>query len=549
MTSVIGAANFSSAVLADANLRFPNGVLRISPVLSIDATPDSLVISGPSGRQLLRCGAGKGPIVASLIRSALENDTNVIDQSKLDHKIVGLLHAAGAIEASTPVDAEHGLPESLVGYLSGSRDSSRRFASGEQIAAFVSGQEIRVSSDAGPHSLIDHLIQTGIDVVRATPEGLLNGAGFAGESVLTSWFLDHPQLESPFVAQIPEGKLDGEKVAPGWFVVGAEANQHLIRLVLRTDRWSRPAAGICDASVQELFETVLAETMERAPGDLRVAKALVAQEMVDLLGQVNQRPADTTIGSISGLGTLERSSVLLEWLAKETSGQSCCADSDQLASQQLAAYALLSEFSERHIQDPKGHQSHYLDANLAAQAKPRVLPTANFRVFEETGASESMVSVFEAVRFSVGIRRGSAGPKVSRFTASGGNMGSTAAVVELPVGFPHRYLLFDDQADRFVCLDLCSDEVFSSGTEKQAVLHLIAGVGRLGAKYGNLAYRISLADAGTALATVLEYCQANRVTVSLREGCALPDGLISSSLVGQGRLATSIVFGMTERGQ
>ena len=60
MSGAIGARNFSTAILSDANLRFPRGKVRINPGVGIDVTPDALVISGPGGRQLLRCGAEKG---------------------------------------------------------------------------------------------------------------------------------------------------------------------------------------------------------------------------------------------------------------------------------------------------------------------------------------------------------------------------------------------------------------------------------------------------------------------------------------------------------
>lgn len=545
-SGAIGASNFGTAILADANLRFPKGSVRLNGGMRIDVTPDALVISGPAGRQMLRCGQAKGPLVASVIRAGLDSENGVLDLNVIDHKVVGLLHAAGAIESVPDGDLPQPQPlEHLEGYLTGSRDSSRRFQNGADLIEFVARQRVHVAAKGNLSTVGELLAGDGVTVVHDDVEAILAMANFDTAHVLTDRLLD-PRTSSEYcIALIPEAMIDGHKVAPGWLLIAAELNESLVRIALRTDRWFQSAPNLCDQCCERLIDTTIELAQEQEAGDLSVATALFTQELIDLLAQVNYRPADSSIKAITGIGEgMQTDRSILSWVAQEPPCADCHTDPGRGHRTQVAAFAALTEFAERHIQDPKGHQAHYLIANLAAQGRPRTLssPTAAYATgWSADDAPVWLAPTLEAVRYAVGIREALDSPKISRYTASGGNMGSTAAIVEVctPDGEASHYL-YNDQGNNLVDVltgDGPTAEPVSSG---RASIHLIAGIGRLGPKYGDLGYRVAMADVGAALSTILEYARSQGFAADVQWARQLPDSLFSSALVGEGRHAVTV---------
>lgn len=541
MSGAIGARNFSTAILSDANLRFPRGKVRINPGVGIDVTPDALVISGPGGRQLLRCGAEKGTLVARLLQHGLDPTTGELDVDTVDNKLLALLHAGGALE-SVPETRSSGPLDPLAGYLAGSRDSSRRFGNGQDLNSFVAGQQISVAATGRLRDVVEYLGDSGAVVTERPMDVVFGEVGFAGAHVFADRFLDPRVGDDACVAHIAERVIDGHKVTPGWLVIAAVVHDHILRLALRTDRWFGNAPDLCETCVESIFDQVIDDAANANRTDLRTACALFAQEIADLTAQVNQRPADTALRAISGGGRFEKDVAILETLAQESPCADCHSADGSGHRTQIASYAFVSEFSERHIQDPKGHQAHYLDANLAAQARPRVSATPADTSQSWDGHSEDpdLAPTLRAIRYAVGIRPASGGPKVSRFTASGGNMGSTAAVLEVPGSAGIRRFLYDDQTDRFVELATGRPPIEAPEVVGRPAIHLIAGIGRLGPKYGHLAYRVSMADAGAALATVQEFARAHGLEAELDWSSGLTGEELSPVLVGEGRPAVTV---------
>lgn len=535
------------ALFSDANLRFPKGRVRLNPGVQISVTPDALLISGPAGRQQLKCGEGKAAIVARLLRQSIDSTTRIVDIEALDNKLLSLLHAAGALEAASG-EVRNDRLDAFSGFLAGTRDSARRFSSGDELSEFVDGRRVSFAATPRLREIQAATALDGVAVRDLETDVLLASVGFDVSNPLIDRLLDPRVSDDYSLALVEEAVVHGRKVAPSWLIVSVVVRNNLVRLVLRGDRWFRHAPDLCETCCHGLIDRFVEHASAQPEGDLSLACVLQAQEILNLTAEVNTRPADTSLSLISGNGQAHQSGPLLAYLASGNSCDSC--EQDVLVGErtQVMAFTALTDFSERHTIDPKGHQVHYLASNLAAQARPRTTqvisappPTAAPGVVDqwsEAAGPDWLATTLRAVRYGVGIRS-RATMKVQRYTASGGNMGSTAALIEVTTATGNAFYLYDDQTCGL--LDVATHEAPTEPppAEATARIHLIAGIGRLGPKYGHLAYRISLADVGAALATVQDFASANDLHAAVdwnaRPGCSW-----EGALIGEGRPVVSI---------
>ena len=145
MASGFTGTYLEQALFSDANLRFPKGQVRLNPGVGISVTPDALVIAGPAGRQQLKCGEGKAIHVARILQQAVDPETRILDMPAIDNKLLSLLHAAGALEAAGDAEPATEL-DAFSGFLAGTRDSARRFASADELSHMVAGRTIRIAA-------------------------------------------------------------------------------------------------------------------------------------------------------------------------------------------------------------------------------------------------------------------------------------------------------------------------------------------------------------------------------------------------------------------
>lgn len=528
-------ATLGYALFSDANLRFPRTAVRLNPGIDIAVTADALVISGPSGRQQLKCGPGKGPQIAHVLQQLIDPVTRQVDLDKMDPRLLALLHAAGALDAMTD---EADRLDGFAAFLSGSRDSARRFASGSALQRFVADRTTLIASRGRLDRVALMAAEDGLSVEAAETDSILEAVGLSTDNPLIDRLLDPRISDDYLLALVPEASIDGRKAATAWLIVAIVVNGSIVRLVLRGDRWFRHAPELCPSCCESLIDQVIERAQDHEPGDLEMACALQVQELVHLVAEVNERPADTALATIDGRIRPSNTPVL-GYLSGGMACDACTDDTERAEAGALAAYVASTDFAERHVMDPKGHQVHYLASNLAAQGRPRA-----------SGVSPAQGPVpavpawlrpaVDAVELSVGIRR-TDGPKPQRFTASGGNMGSTSALLEIDSTDGPCVFLYDDQHGRFIDTARAEyRELPGAGTGWR--IHLIAGIGRLGPKYGQLAYRISLADAGVALASIQAIAQAQGLT-PLTEWNEEPSTTEwERVLVGEGRHVATIRF-------
>jgi len=544
MASGFTGTYLEQALFSDANLRFPKGQVRLNPGVRVAVTPDALVISGPGGRQQLKCGTGKAIQVARILQRAIDPDTHVLDMPAIDNKLLSLLHAAGALEAAGEAMSVGEL-DSFSGFLAGTRDSSRRFASTEELSRMVTGRRVCIAATGDLDLIGEILADETVSIEKSDAETILANLGFEVSNPIVDRLLDPRTSDGYCLTLIEEAAVEGRKLAPSWLVISVAVNNSIVRLVLRGDRWFQNAPDFCETCCHELIDTIVDQAHIENPGDLDMACALQAQEIINLAAEINHRPADTSITLLSGR-TPFRDGALLGYLAKGAC-ESCKDDVGTRERTQVLAFTALTDFTERHTIDPKGHQVHYLASNLAAQSRPRtkVVPGA----YEDPvvrdawmgdAAPDWLTSAVVAIRYSVGVREHNP-MKVQRYTASGGNMGSTSALLEVSTDDRSSYYLYDDQRDHFV--DVATSAIVATPPAKDGVatVHLVAGIGRLGPKYGHLAYRISLADAGTALGTVQDYAHAHGVDISV-DWNRPADCDVESALVGEGHPVVAITF-------
>jgi hypothetical protein len=138
-----------------------------------------------------------------------------------------------------------------------------------------------------------------------------------------------------------------------------------------------------------------------------------------------------------------------------------------------------------------------------------------------TSAADLPKALAAILRHSVG-KQSATPDSLSRWTASGGNLGSPEAYVVVPDGcfdLPSTVLRYDDMTDEVLAPFLggisiaeCLRDSGLSTDGVRSVVVLVGAVGRVRAKYGWFANRVIHLDAGCALVSLTAAAMAHGLT-------------------------------------
>ena len=512
----LSAQTIARAATFDPQLRVPVRP-RLRRGLAVRTTADQVVVTGTPTRQLFR-----GASATTLLPGLLDALDGRRDHGELAQVLgvgeatvftaLSLLWACGVVEESAPVDIElPDVPAAVADLLSRLGDSTGANPAWEQAAVRLASATVEVAGDRVPAQAVVEELEAPLRVVRAG-----SGTPAAGTTLVVLVHtapLDDPAqqalLEVADRCWRQDVPLLRVRLAGGAVEIGPYVHRGTTAcLTCLTRADADPAAGL--------------DVVDRG-----LAAGLAARDVFALVSR------STPVS----LPTRWRRIDLEQLTATEMSGatRSGCPTCSCAPARPLGAASLAARFEAsvaippRAFADLKAHQAHYKPSNLALQRgfrswplAPRVaLPAPDLGRLSGQPASATASGALDATSLALVLAtgaglKGAEGPKVDRWTAAGGNIGSVtayAAVRDCPGIEPglYAYVAADHQLAR---LGDCPPAL--AGASPVTVV-LTGDYRKVAKKYAAFALRIVLLDSGCAQATVRRVAQWVGLRAEARE--------------------------------
>ncbi|WP_327706977.1 hypothetical protein OG530_40100 [Streptomyces decoyicus] len=470
---------------------------------------DQVVVTGSPKQQLFR-GRSATDLLPALLalldgnRTHAELGVELGQSEEVIFKALSLLWTCGVIEEGPPDPAPTwGSDDRLADYLSRVGSATEANASWEHAATRLRTAEVEIFGDPMLAALIREELTGSLPVT-------LGAGGLPTEHATLVVWADADA----------DADADAGAVAEHCWAKG-------IPLLRMRVRGRRAALGpLVDPRTTPCLDclTVYDEDDDRTAtgGDCALAAALFARDLFAAVSRTTPSPLPMRwrLVDLETLGQKDTSSATRP-------GCPCCSVAEGPVAER-AALATRFEASvampPKEFADLKAHQMHYKPSNMALQRVSRtwpvapvveLLPPAHDRLDQQWPAvqpSPNTLSLLLSV--TAGIKADSA-DKVSRWTASGGNIGSVTAyavVRDIPGIEPGTYG-YVAAGHRLARLSSLTDGVPG---DRPVSLVLTGDFPKVARKYSAFALRIVLLDSGCAQATTREAARTLGIGFALR---------------------------------
>ncbi|MYT15720.1 SagB-type dehydrogenase domain-containing protein [Streptomyces sp. SceaMP-e96] len=504
--SVITAESIGAAARFDPQLRIPQRPrLRRGLVVSNEA--DQVVVTGSPKQQLFRGRSATDLLPALLglldgIRTHAELGTELSQSEAVIFKALSLLWTSGVIEEGPPGPASTwGIDDQLADYLSRVGSATEANASWEHAATRLRTAKVEIFGDP----VLAVLIQK--ELTGSLPVTLGTGGTPTEHATLVVWADAHADADA--------GAFAEHCWAKG------------IPLLRMRVRGLRAALGpLVDPRTTPCLDclTVYDEDDDRTAtdGDHALAAALFARDLFAAVSRTTPSPLPMRwrLVDLETLGQKDTSSATRPGCPRCSAAEGPVAERAALATRFEASVAM----PPKEFADLKAHQMHYKPSNLALQRVSRTWPVApvadlpppaHDRLNQQWPAVQpSPVTLSLLLSVTAGIKADGA-DKVSRWTASGGNIGSVTAyavVRDIPGIEPGTYG-YVSAGHRLARLSSLTDGVPG---DMPVSLVLTGDFSKVARKYSAFALRIVLLDSGCAQATAREAARTLGINFALR---------------------------------
>lgn len=505
---MITAESIGAAARFDPQLRIPRRP-RVRRGLVISTEPDQVVVTGTPKKQMFR-GRSAADLLPALLTLLDGARTHAEIAAALERpeesvfKAVSLLWASGVIEEGPPRTGGTDRPATstaatdgrLADFLSRVGSATEANASWEQAAARLRGARVEVFGDPDLAALLREELAGSVAVSVAAPAVPHDNTLPSQDTTLVVWAEHDGATDDRGRTRLADHCWD--KGVP------------LLRL--RVHGRGAALGPLVDPRTTPCLECLSVQDpadddRPQRPADRRLAAALLAHDLFAAVSRTTPSPLP-----------LRWRVVDLETLAhKDTSSPTrpgcprCCATPGPLT--ERAALATRFEASvampPKEFADLKAHQMHYKPSNLALQRVSRTWPVAPAVQLPSPGydrlAHEEDDTPLDAHALSLllavtaGIKTDGE-ERVSRWTASGGNIGSVIAyaVIRDVAGLAPGVYGYVPTEHRLARLASATTGI---GGAAPATLVLTGDFPKVARKYSAFALRIVLLDGGCAQAT------------------------------------------------
>jgi SagB-type dehydrogenase family enzyme len=492
----------SVAAKNDPQFRLPT-LPRIAPGIVIVPTDSGVLVEGGPTRQLLG-GKGAQRVMRDLVplldgTRDIETLAAEFDESEATtHAAVSLLYASGLLE-----DAD-GEPE-----IASEGSAAHRY-----YARSIDSTRVNTS---GAHAL-ERLAATSIHLVAGDDH---DDAVLAGAIA--------KQLELGGIGRVTVADFDEDETEHATPLDDA----HLVVLVGDTPPVRRAAATATTLGipafpvsvhgrhayygpvVDETYTASFAEIADQIAGETPVpaerddhalVAALAAADILSLRSRVGAMLSKQQLMRLD-LETLEQRGLVATRVTR-------------VGIPLAYAFEASTAFAPRHLSNPRDHQVHYKESNIALQRESKLWPSAPTLPLpaparvdvdwpepgaEATATTLRLPALTDVIVRSVG-NRNLGTPlegKVRRWAPSGGNLGSVQAylVARDVEGLVPGVYGYDRGNDALAMLPWADPETALAGVDPDAAAVLIytGALARVGSKYAAFAWRILHLDAGVAV--------------------------------------------------
>ncbi|UQN14983.1 nitroreductase family protein [Gulosibacter sp. ACHW.36C] len=499
---VLGATAMSVAAKNDPQFRLPK-LPRIAPGIVIVPTNSGVLVEGGPTRQLLG-GQGAQRVMSQLVPlldGSRDLDTLAHDFGETEattHAAVSLLYASGLLEDAHDEPAIDAAGSAAHLFYSRSIDSTR-------------------VNPSGAHAL-ERLRASKLHLVAANNDA---DAALAGAIA--------KQLDEGGIGRVTISELGAEEATDDARIAAAD----LILLIGDTPALRR-AAGLAvehhvpsfpvitrgrhvyygpvidetyTASFAEIAGQIAAEAVTPAERDEHaLVAAIVTGDVLSLRSRVGATMSKQSLMRLD-LATLEQQGLVASRITR---------DGIPLA----YAFEASTAFAPRHLSNPRDHQVHYKESNIALQRESKLWPSAPSLplprpahptvAWPELDAPADapelpLATLTDVIVRSVG-NRNLGTPlegKVRRWAPSGGNLGSVQAylIARRVDGLVPGVYGYDRGSDALAMLPWADPATAPAGIdpEADAVLIYTGALARVGSKYAAFSWRILHLDAGVAV--------------------------------------------------
>jgi SagB-type dehydrogenase family enzyme len=518
--NVLAGSRMGMAVLTDPQFTLPTRP-RLARGLVRVMTDDSLIVEGGPSRQSFRGALARNDLPA--LMDDLDGSSTVdelLDRSgeRRHHvfSMLALLYSTGLIEEAGVASADsalEGYPEESAAYLSRSIDSTRVNRSAVEALQRMTAQRILVVG-TGHEELVRNLVTSlaadhldvGGAACPAGPEAM--NALVQGVDLLVILGQGAALEELCHVA-----RTLGVTALP----VLAVGDRLLIGPELGT---SNRSCASCVFSQRSALASAQHAAMVGSPARSSLAAAFLTREISAMVSRVGTSDTGKMLVAVD-LDTWSQDRFSLPPLPDCAV---CMAEVSIGAESGVPlawAYEESVAFPARESCDPKSHQVHYKAGNIELQRRNRrwlsapsvPLPApADLGTGFPVGAARpqrrdcDLSVVATLLTRMAGLREAvtASTTQVSRWCASGGNLGSVNAYViaRSVIGLPSGVYAYQRGDDSLALLPWASPPEDAPGQDPSVQAHIVltGSLDVVGQKYGPFAWRIVHLDAGAAIA-------------------------------------------------
>ncbi|MFE6460591.1 tpaE [Streptomyces cinereoruber] len=515
--SMMTAETVGSAARFDPQLRIPlRPRLRRGLVVAVEA--DQVVVTGPPKKQLFRGRSATEmlPALLALLDGERTHDRLAAELAlpeEVVFKALSLLWTCGVVEEGPPPEPERAavadLDDRLADYLSRVGSATEVNPSWEEAATRLRTAAIEVFGDPGLAALLREELTGSVEITEGT------GGTPSERTTLAVW---------------ADTGATADTDSAGRDVLAAHCWDKGVPMLRLSVRGRRAALGpLVDPRTTPCLDCLTADDEDddrtAGPGDHALAAALFARDLFAAVSRTTPTPLPMRwrVVDLETLGQRDTASATRPGCPRCSVADGPVVDRAAPATRFEASVAM----PPKEFADLKAHQMHYKPSNLALQRVSRTWPVAPVVALPPPGharldrsappretAAPGPDDLSLLLSVTAGIRADHA-DKVSRWTASGGNIGSVTAyavVRDVPgispgvygyVASGHRLARLSSRADA-----LPGDRPFS--------MVLTGDFPKVARKYSAFALRIVLLDSGCAQATAREAAHTLGIGFALR---------------------------------
>lgn len=511
--SVITAETIGTAARFDPQLRVPPRP-RVRRGIVISREPGQVVVTGTPKKQLFR-GRSATDLLPALLDLLDGSRTHARLAQELGRpeevvfKALSLLWTCGVVEDGPPEqDPAREIDATLADYLSRVGSATEANARWEQAADRLSSAEVEIFGDPALAALVRDELTGSVPVAVGTG--------------------DAPTERATLVVWADTGRAEGTGgAAVSRDAVAEHCWEKGVPLVRLRVRGRRAALGpLVDPRTTPCLEclTVDDERDDRTAGagDHPLAAALFARDLFAALSRTTPSPLPMRwrLVDLETLGQKDTASATRPGCPRCSVAQGPVAERAAMATRFEASVAM----PPKEFADLKAHQMHYKPSNLALQRVSRTWPVAaavelpppaHDRLNSRSPAAQPGPEALSLLLSVTAGIKDDAADKVSRWTASGGNIGSVTAyavVRDVPGIEPgvYGYVTSEHRLARL------SSRPEAIPGDRPVSLVLTGDFPKVARKYSAFALRIVLLDSGCAQATAREAADVLGVGFALR---------------------------------